>query len=96
MKRLIRAERTTTINFDDESNTAFIVTYNRPWITSLENNPAATLVRNYPGGGVEYKIPKKLIGKPRKQRAPRRAMTAAEKSAAADRLAAARTAKAAV
>jgi hypothetical protein len=69
--KLTRAERTTTINFDDEDNTCHVVTYSKKMITNLRNNPAATEVQQYPGGGVYFQIPKSLFRNFGKPRAPR-------------------------
>ena len=89
---LTKAERTTTINYDEEGPLAEITTYSRSLISSLRKNASAQEVGSYPEGGVLFKIPKKLINV-RNARAPRRKMTEAEKEAARDRLAAARAAK---
>lgn len=89
---LTRAERTTTINYDEEGPLAEITTYSRSLINSLRKNESAQEVGSYPEGGVLFKVPKKLINV-RNQRKPRRKMTEAERAAARDRLASARAAK---
>ncbi|MGH7239569.1 MAG: hypothetical protein ACREHG_05830 [Candidatus Saccharimonadales bacterium] len=92
--KLTKPERTTTVNFDEDSDFAIITTYSKPWLTSLKKNPEAEMVREYPGGGAEYKIPKKLIGKPRMPRTSGgRVWTEEQKQAAADRMRNARAAK---
>lgn len=89
---LTKAERTTTINYDEEGPLAEITTYSRSLISSLRKNASATEVGSYPEGGVLFKVPKNLVNV-RNARKPRRKMTDAEKEAARDRLAAARAAK---
>lgn len=89
---LTRAERTTTINYDDEGDLAEVVTYSRSLITSLRKNGSADEVEQLPEGGVVFRVPKKLINV-RNARKPRRKMTEAERAAARDRLATARAAK---
>ena len=89
---LTRAERTTTINYDDEGDLAEITTYSRSLITSLRKNEGAIEVGTYPEGGVLFKVPKKLVNvrNPRKASKP---MSAEQRQAAADRMAKARQAK---
>ena len=90
--RLTKAERTTTINYDDEGPYAEVTTYSKTLITSLRKNTAAKEVGSYPGGGVLFKIPKKLVNvrNPRRARKP---MTEEQKRVAAERMTAARAAK---
>ena len=89
---LTKAERTTTINYDEQGPYAEVTTYSRSLISSLRKNEAAMEVGSYPEGGVLFKIPKKLVNV-RNPRKPRRAMTEDERTAARDRLATARAAK---
>lgn len=89
---LTKAERTTTINYDDAGDFAEVTTYSRSLITSLRNNGSAEEVRTYPDGGFLFRVPKKLVNI-RNARRPRRAMTEAERQAARDRLANARAAR---
>ena len=94
---LTAPERTTTINFDDEGDDAYVTTYNRPWITSLRKNPSAKEVTTpFVGnnGGAEFHIPKRLVSmrRPTKagaERKPRAPMTQEHK----DKLQAGRLAK---
>ena len=90
--RLTRAERTTTINYDEEGPYAEVITYSKTLITSLRKNEGAREVGSYPGGGVLFKVPKKLVNvrNPRKARKP---MTEEQKRVTAERLSTARAAK---
>lgn len=78
---LTKAERTTTINMDDSSDEAIVVTYQKPWMRMLDDNPEAELINELSMGGREYRIPARLI-KPRKPRA----MSEEGKAAAGERL----------
>jgi len=89
---LTKAERTTTINYDDEGEFAEITTYSRSLITSLRKNAGAEVVHEYPDNGFCFRIPKKLVSV-RNARKPRRAMTPEEREAAKERLARARAAR---
>lgn len=89
---LTKAERTTTINYDDEGDTAEVVTYSRSLINSLRKNESAEEVQTYPDGGAWFRVPKKLVTI-RNARKPRRAMTPEEREAAKNRLAQARASK---
>jgi hypothetical protein len=91
---LIKAERTTTINYDDFGANAEIVTYSKVLINSLRKNPAAKEVDVLPEGGVIFRLPKKLVTvrKPR-AKGSGRTWTPEQRQAAADRMALARAAK---
>ena len=89
---LIKAERTTTINYDDLGANAEVVTYSKVLINSLRKNPAAKEVDVLPEGGAIFRLPKKLVSV-RKPRTSGRTWTAEQRQQAADRLAAARAAK---
>jgi len=92
--RLTKAERTTTINYDESGVNAEIVTYSKVLINSLRKNPAAKQVDELPEGGFIFRIPKKLVTvrKPRKPGSGR-TWTAEQRQAASERMAAARAAK---
>jgi len=91
---LIKAERTTTINYDDLGENAEIVTYSKVLINSLTKNPAAKQVDELPEGGFIFRLPKKLVTvrKPR-AKGSGRTWTPEQRKAAADRMTAARAAK---
>lgn len=79
---LTRAERATTINFDEESDTAHVVTYSKPLIKQYESHGQAKKVREYPEGGVYFTIPKKYVMKPRAERK----MSEAQRQAVGERM----------
>jgi hypothetical protein len=94
---LTAGERETIIRFDDEGDTAYVTTYNRPLITSLRKNTATEettgdSTRRF--GGAEFRVPKQLISirRPRSvtsmPKSPRAPMTQEHK----DKLAAGRRA----
>ena len=58
---LIKAERTTTINYDDLGEDAEVVTYSKTLINSLRKNEGAKWVEDLPDGGAIFRIPKKLV-----------------------------------
>lgn len=91
---LIKAERTTTINYDDLGANAEIVTYSKVLINSLRKNTAAKEVDVLPEGGIIFRVPKNLVTvrNPRKKGSGR-TWTPEQRQQAADRLAAARAAK---
>lgn len=92
--RLTKAERTTTINYDEEGEYAEVTTYSKTLINSLRKNTGAEEVDIYPAGGVCFRVSKKLVNVRNPRRASgRKPMTQAQKDAARDRLAAARAAK---
>lgn len=90
--KLTKAERTTTINYDDLGANAEVVTYSKVLINSLRKNPAAKEVDVLPEGGVIFRLPKKLVSV-RKPRTSGRTWTPEQRKAAADRMTAARAAK---
>jgi hypothetical protein len=82
-------ERETVITLNDEENIAHIWTSQRPWITRLKKNPAATLIDEGTHDGsmwAEFEIPKALVALPRSQRRKGQPMSEEHKA----RLAAAR------
>ena len=87
---LTKAEKTTTINYDEEGDTAEITTYSRALISSLRKNDSAEEVQSYPEGGVLFRIPKKLVSVRNARKASGRTMTAEQREAVRDRLANAR------
>jgi hypothetical protein len=91
---LIKAERTTTINYDDFGANAEIVTYSKVLINSLRKNTGAIEVDVLPEGGVIFRLPKKLVTvrKPR-AKGSGRTWTPEQRKAAADRMIVARAAK---
>ena len=91
---LIKAERTTTINYDDSAESAEIVTYSKVLINQLRKNTAAKEVDVLPEGGVIFRLPKKLVTvrNPRKKGSGR-TWTPEQRKAAADRMIVARAAK---
>src|SRR5882762_10419569 len=91
---LIKAERTTTINYDDSGANAEIVTYSKVLINALRKNTAAKEVDELPEGGVIFRLPKKLVTvrNPRKKGSGR-TWTPEQREAASRRMVAARQAK---
>lgn len=83
---LTKAERTTTINYDDEGDDAIITTYSKTLINNLRKNSSATEVRQYPLGGVEFRIPKKLINVRNARAGSTRTLTPEQREAAGERL----------
>ena len=90
---LTKDERTTTVNYDDGSDTAEIVTYVRRDITSLRKNEGAIEVEQLSHGGVVFRIPKKLITFRNVRKGSGRTWTPEQRQAAADRMKRARAAK---
>jgi hypothetical protein len=90
---LIKAERTTTINYDDLGDNAEIVTYSKTLINSLRKNPAAKEVEQLSEGGVIFRITKKLINVRKPRKGTGRTWTPEQRQAAAARMTAARAAK---
>jgi hypothetical protein len=86
--RLTTYERETIINWNQAEGLARVFTYDKALINSMRKNPAARELRSEPAGGVEFQIPKKLIG----IRRPRRP-SAADPSVMADRMAKMRDAR---
>ena len=65
-------ERETVINMNDEDDVAYIVTYQRPWITKLKRNPAFKVKNEGSIDGsafIEDTLPTALVGfrQPRKE-----------------------------
>jgi hypothetical protein len=91
---LIKAERTTTINYDDLGDNAEVVTYSKTLINSLRKNTAANEVEVLPEGGVVFRIPKKLVTvrNPRKA-GTGRTWTAEQRAEASERMRKARAGK---
>ena len=61
---LTAPERETIITLNDEDDVAHIYTAQRPWITRLKKNPAATLLSEGKSGSspyAEFEIDKSLI-----------------------------------
>ena len=90
---LNKDERTTTINFDDGTDTAEVVTYSRTLITSLRKNEGATEVEKLSQGGVVFRIPKKLVSFRSPRKGSGRTWTPEQRKAAAERMTKARAAK---
>jgi hypothetical protein len=64
-------ERETIITLNDEDDTAEIWTAQRPWITKLKKNPAATLLEEGKHDGsawARFEVPRELIGVRSKRR----------------------------
>jgi hypothetical protein len=88
---LTAPERETIITLNDEDETAEIWTAQRPWITKLRKNPAATLLEEGKHDGsvwARFEVPKALISV-RSKRA-KRDLTEEQRQAARERLAKAR------
>lgn len=90
---LSKDERTTTVNYDDGSDTAEVVTYSRTLITSLRKNEGAVEVEQLSHGGVVFRIPKKLVSFRNPRKGSGRTWTEEQKQEARDRMARARAAK---
>ena len=71
---LTAAERETIITLNDEDETAEVWTAQRPWITKLKKNPAATLLEEGKHDGsiwARFEVPKELISVRSKRRTGR-------------------------
>ena len=90
---LSKDERTTTINFDDGTDTAEVVTYSRTLITSLRKNEGAIEVEKLSHNGVVFRIPKKLVSFRNPRKGSGRTWTPEQRKAAAERMTKARAAK---
>jgi hypothetical protein len=90
---LTKDERTTTINFDDGTETAEVVTYSRPVITALRKNEGAIEVEQLSHGGVVFRIPKKLVSFRNPRKGSGRTWTPEQRAAAGERMKKARAAK---
>jgi hypothetical protein len=90
---LIKAERTTTINYDDLGQNAEIVTYSKVLINSLTKNSSAKEVEQLPEGGRIFRLPKKLVTVRKPRTKSGRTWTPEQRQAAADRLTKARAAR---
>ena len=90
---LTKDERTTTVNYDDGTDMAEIVTYVRKDITSLRKNEGATEVEKLSQGGVVFRIPKKLITFRNPRKGSGRVWTDEQRRVAAERMTKARAAK---
>ena len=94
---LTAPERETIITLNDEDETAEVWTAQRPWITKLKRNPAATLLEEGIHDGsvsARFELPKELVTC-RSVRRVGRELTDEEKGRNADRLARARKSRAA-
>jgi hypothetical protein len=88
---LTAPERETIITLNDEDETAEIWTAQRPWITKLRKNPAATLLEEGKHDGsawARFEVPKALISVRSKR--VKRDLTEEQRQAARERLARAR------
>jgi hypothetical protein len=90
---LIKAERTTTINYDDAGLNAEIVTYSKVLINSLTKNPSAKEVDQLPDGGRIFRLPKKLVTVRKPRTKSGRTWTDEQRREASERMTRARAAR---
>jgi hypothetical protein len=84
---LTAPERETIITLNDEDDLARVYTAQRPWITKLKKNPAATLIEegNFEGSAwAEFEVPKALLSIRSKR--VKRDLTQEQRAALGDRL----------
>lgn len=91
--KLTKAERTTTINYDEAGTNAEIVTYSKVLINSLRKNTAAKEVDVLPEGGVIFRLPKKLVTVRKPRTKSGRTWTPEQRQEASERMTKARAAR---
>lgn len=81
--QITKLEKETVINYNDAEQTASVYTFNRALQRKLDKlaqefPDCVRLARKFPGGAVEYELPKKLVAirKPRKSPGNKRGKTA--------------------
>ena len=64
MSSLTPSEQVTSIHMDDESDTAYVITYQKSRVTQLRKNTAALEITSkivLEFGGAEFYLPKQLV-----------------------------------